>query len=175
MPSNTCLGGTLSRIASDTWVWSDGTPEPRVTDLSASSVYNFRCRTYGDGETLVEVMLSAAHRERDVLGWVLDGVAAGKYMQVGSGDHTGPRVLHIEESYAPGDVPGISTPDESLSMTRQSIRPDGTPTKRAIPLVALVPASEWDAWARENPYGASWPQEHEPEILAKARSLGWTG
>lgn len=173
MTQFTCLGGSLSRVAPNQWQWSDGTPEPRVTDLSPSQQYNFRCRTDGGGKTYVEVMLSVAHRERDVLGWVIAGAETGLYPQNFSGDHTGPRVLNIADHYADGDVPGISTPDAALEISRQSVLPDGTPTKRAIPRVALVSIAEWDAWARDNPYGATWPKACEPEIFAKARSLGW--
>jgi hypothetical protein len=160
----TTLNGTLRRVGPNQWQWSDGTAEPRVTDLSSSSVYNFRCRTYANA-TYVEILLSVAHKERDVLGWILDGVAVGKYRQDMSGDHTGPLMLT-------DDGP-----------TRMRIEPGEDPLrgnepivhKRAIPRVALVPIAEWDAWAAENPYGASWDKGVEADIFAKARSLGWIG
>lgn len=164
MATPSCLGGTLKRIGRDQWHWSDGTPEPRVTDLSPSQHYNFRCCRRG-GETHVEVMLSACHRERDVLGWVLDGVATGKYRQDLSGDHTGPRVLTDDGVSRMRIEPG----EDPLLGSEPIVR------KRAIPKVALVPAVEWDEWAAETPYGATWDTAHEQEIFAKARSLGWTG
>ena len=160
---HTVFSGGLTRHGHNDWRWSDGSPEPRVTDLSASQVYNFRCRTYGSGETYIEVLLSAAHKERDVLGWVLDGVAAGSYGQDNSLDHTGPLVI--------GDQ-GISRmrvePGEDPLLGNEPIV-----SMRAIPRVALVPASEWDVWAAENPYGATWSQNDEAAIFDKARQLGW--
>lgn len=165
MAKITTLGGTLIRHAKNDWRWNDGTPEPRATDLSPSRMYNFRCRTYGSGGTYVEVLLSACHRERDVLGWVLAGVEAGKYPQEWSGDHTGPLMMtddgptrmHIE----PGEDP--------LLGNEPIIR------KRAIPRVALVPVAEWDQWAAEHPYGVQWDTAHEADILGTARKLGWEG
>ena len=50
---------------------------------------------FGDG-TYVEVPLGAAHRQSDVLGWVLAGVESGAYRQSVSGDHTGPLVITDE-------------------------------------------------------------------------------
>lgn len=163
--NQTTLGGTLIRHEKDDWRWVSGVAEPRVTDLSPSSVYNFRCRTFGSGTTYVEVLLRDCHRERDVLGWVLDGIEAGKYRQEWSGDHTGPLMItedgptrmHIE----PGEDP--------LKGNEPIIR------KRAIPRVALVPVNEWDAWAADNPYGCQWDKVHEDDILAEARRLGWKG
>ena len=157
------FSGTLQRHGPNDWRWSDGTLEPRVSDLSASTVYNFRCRTGGDGVTFVEVLLSAAHRERDVLGWVLEGAERGQYRQAKSGDHTGPRIMTDE------------------GMQRMRIEPGEDPLhgnepivhKRAIPAVALVPVDEWDAWAAEHPYGATWDKADEAEVFARARSLGW--
>jgi len=162
MRPQSVFGGALVRHGKDDWRWSDGTLEPRVSDLSSSSVYNFRCRQC-HGSTHVEVLLSAAHREKDVLGWVLDGVADGKYRQDWSGDHTGPLMMteagptrmHIE----PGEDPLLGS---------EPIR-----HKRAIPLVALVPVAEWDAWADQQPYGATWVTAIEAEIFSKAKSLGW--
>lgn len=157
------FGGKLTRVAVNQWVWSDGTPEPRVTDLSPSHQYNFRCRSGGSGKTLVEVMLSACHRERDVLGWVLDGVKAGKYGQANSGDHTGPLMLTDE-----GPTRMRVEPGEDPLLGNEPII-----NRRAIPKVALVPMEEWDAWAAEHPYGATWLTKDEAEIFEKARSLGW--
>lgn len=169
MTERTALGGTLIGAAGQ-WRWSDGTPEPRVVDMSASWLYNFRCQG-----GCVEVLLSVAHRDRDTLGWVLARVESGMYQQAGSGDHTGPRIMHLTERYEAGDVPGVSEPGIGVEITRQSVTPAGEPTKRAIPQVALVPVAEWDMWSAANPVGAKWEKADEPEIFAKARSLGWAG
>lgn len=145
------FNGLLKRVEKNKWEWIDGTHEARVKDLSPSQQYNFRCRNVR-GETYVEVLLSAAMRERDTLGWALSG-----YEQVFSGDHAG--MLEIRD-------------DESI--TRKSLNIDGTPSKRAIPLVALVPAGEWDQWSDTHPYGATWDTAIEADLFDKARQLGWT-
>ena len=158
----TIFGGTLIRHGQDDWRWSDGTHEPRVYDLSPSAHFNFRCRSYSGGGTYVEVLLSIAHSERDVLGWVLDGVASGEYRQDLSGDHTGP--MHITET----------------GVERMRIEPGEDPLlgnepiihRRAIPRVALVPIAEWDSWAKAHPYGATWDVEVQDDLLRIARSLG---
>lgn len=62
------LWGTLERIGPDEWQWSDGTPEPSVTDMSAQSAYNFRVRNYADA-SYVEVPEQAV-REDEHLTWV---------------------------------------------------------------------------------------------------------
>lgn len=157
----TVFGGLLARTPDGQWTWSDGRPEPRVTDLSWSVVANFRCVTTGGG-TYVEVLLSAARREPD-LRWVLDGLEAGRYRQDLSGDHTGP----------------LRLTDEGLS--RMRIEPGEDPLagnepivhKRAIPRVALVPVAEWDEWAAGCPYGATWDVADEAGLFARAESLGW--
>ena len=161
--SITCLGGTLIRQGRNQWEWSDGTPEPRATDWDPSKHYNFRCRSTGGGKVAVEVLLATAHLERDMLGWVLARVESGMYPQVRSGDHTGPYMLTDE------------------GITRMRIEPDEDPLcgnepivhKRAIPLVALVPWEDWEAWALDHPCGALCPPEHSAEFLVKGRSLGW--
>lgn len=115
----------------------------------------------------MEIPLSAAHRERDVLGWVIEGVEQGRYTQSLSGDHTGP--LRLTEE------------DGEVVVSRMRIEPGEDPLhgnepvvhKRAIPRVALVPIAEWDAWAKDHPYGAWWDTADEAEIFAKAESLGW--
>ena len=164
VPPPTIFDGVLSRTAADIWVWSDGTPEPRVKDLSPSAHYSFRCRTHADG-TFVEVLLSVAHRDRDVLGWVLDGIEAGEYQQANSGDHTGPMVFTEDGPSRMRIEPG----EDPLLGNEPIVR------KRAIPRVALVPVAEWDAWAADHPYGATWDTADEPEIFARARRLGWQG
>jgi hypothetical protein len=46
MPTTTTvLNGTLTRRGPNDWQWSDGTPEPRVHDLSPDR-WNFRSKTY---------------------------------------------------------------------------------------------------------------------------------
>ena len=159
--TTTIFGGTLIRHDKNDWRWSDGTPEPRVTDLSPSAHYNFRCRTYS-GATYVEVLLSVAHSERDVLGWVLDGVEAGTCTQDVSGDHSGP----------------IRITDDGVE--RMRIEPGEDPLlgnepiihRRAIPRVALVPIAKWDSWAKAHPYGATWDVDAQDDLLRIARSLG---
>lgn len=50
------LSGALVRLDSGAWQWSDGTPEPRVRDMTIGSLApSFRCRTYGDGSCYVEL------------------------------------------------------------------------------------------------------------------------
>jgi len=159
------FGGTLIRATDGAWVWSDGTPEPRVTGLSASHHYNFRCRNSG-GTTMVEVLLSIAHREKDTLGWVLDGVENGRYPQAASGDHTGPLVMTDDE---PSSRMRIDPGEDPLLGSEPIFH------ERAIPRVALVPIDEWQAWASVAPYGATWDRHEEADILAIARRLGWTG
>ena len=165
MTRRSVLGGTLIATGANTWEWIDGTPEPRVTDLSPSQHYNFRCLAVGSGETYVEVLLSAAHKERDMLGWVLTGVESGIYLQTPSGDHLGPRVV------------------TDTGMERMRIEPGEDPLhgnepiihKRSVPRVALVPISDWDTWSADHPYGATWDSQHQDDIFAKARTLGWRG
>jgi hypothetical protein len=62
------LWGTLERKGPDEWVWSDGSPEPSVTDMSGQSAYNFRVRNYAD-YSYIEVP-TVAVREDDQLTWV---------------------------------------------------------------------------------------------------------
>jgi len=60
----TALGGRLRRTGPGAWVRADGTPEPRVRDLRLADIApNYRCTTYGDGKTYVEV---PATWQRDV-------------------------------------------------------------------------------------------------------------
>ena len=141
------FGGLLRRIEKNKWQWADGSHELRVYDLYASQRFDLRCCDV-KGETFVEVPLSTAMRERDVLGWVLSG-----YEQVQCAEHAG-------------------WLDERVG--RQSLNLDGTPSNRAIPLVALVPAGEWDQWSDAHPYGAVWDTAIEADLFDKARQLGWT-
>jgi len=157
------LGGTLVRRGRNEWVWSDGTPEPRVRDLSASTYWNFRCRTDGTGRTYVEIPLALA-MEESALEWALLGFRVGRYQFGCSLDHTGPLVMtdeglrrsHIEPGTDPlcGNEPLPELPGP-------------------IPRVILVPIEEWDRWAEDYPLGAEWDKEDQAAILEKARSLGW--
>lgn len=158
------LSGSLIRDDTGRWQWRDGTPEPRVRDLSPDE-WNFRCRTGGDGETYVEV-LSGLARETDALAWVLEGARGGRYPQGQSLDHTGPLTVR-----------------QDGSVGRAHIRPGEDPLHGAeplpevpgrIPRVILVPIAEWDRWVRENPAGATWDKRDEEAILARARELGWS-
>lgn len=158
------LAGTLVRHGRDDWRWSDGTPEPRVEDLSPDE-WNLRCRTYGGGETYVEVPRGLA-QETASLRWVLAGARDGRYGSGRSGDHTGPltvdhgglRRMHVR----PGSDPLLGHPADA---------DDELPGP--IPTVVLVSITEWDAWVREHPAGAVWDRIHEPDILARAAALGW--
>lgn len=143
-----CLGGTLLRHDDGTWHWCDGTPEPRVEDLTISRAYSFRCRTYGGGGTYVEVPIGMA-REEDDLSWVLDGRYGTSY----DGDRTGRAI-------------------GPKGMGRIHIDPrTDEPLPTPPPKVYLVPVEDWDA---RPPCGATWLGEHEADILAIARRLGWT-
>lgn len=155
------LGGTLIRRGHDQWEWADRTPEPRAKDASPDR-WNFRCRTTG-ASTYVEVLRGLA-QETDGLAWVLKGARAGQYRTGQSGDHIGPIVIDEE------------------AVRRANIRPGEDPLRGnepmpeipgPIPAVILVPIDEWRAWCRDNPAGAQWDLDHEEEILARARSLGW--
>ena len=157
-----CLDGTLLRGADGQWCWRDGEPEPRVRDMYAGDGRNYRCTTYGEGSTYVEVLLRDA-RSDPVLAWVWHGVQAGTYRQQMSGDHTGPLVWDGESLGRMSIEPG----EDPLHGNEPIVR------KRAIPLVALVPIEEWEAWSRATIIGVWWEQEHEAEILARAESLGW--
>lgn len=156
-PGETVLDGTLQRQA-DGWVWRDGTPEPRVGDLSPDQ-WNFRCRTYGAGQTYVEVLRGVA-QESDALAWVIEGARAGKYGGGVSGDHTGPMTSAGERMHIP---PGTDPLLGHEPMTAPG----------PIPAVILVPIDEWDAWVRAHPAGAAWDVEHETAILERAHALGW--
>jgi len=146
------IGSHIRRLTNDrhsAWAWSDGTPAPQVSDLSASQHFNFRCSS---GH--VEVPIATAYHEPE-LRWVWSGQCAGIYRESLSGDHTGPKQFVL-------DPEGIKV---------KATRADGG--KRAIPRVALVPIDVWDRWAAQNPIGATWPTEAEEDIMSKARSLGW--
>lgn len=145
-PPMTSLGGTLVR-GDLAWHWSDGTPAPHVEDLTLASHYNFRIRGRGDAK-FVEVLYSTASEELD-LSWAVEGYLKGRFNGGSSGDHTG-------------------------SIGYPHIHPvTGKPLSGSPPKVILVPIEEWDARSSFAPIGACWDREHEEEILAKARSLGW--
>lgn len=137
------LGRTLVRVGTDHWQWRDGTPAPAVVDKRPADIYSFRsCEL--DGKTYCEVPLTIAHRDRGWLGWITHGVARRWYRQVRS-----------------------TQPAENAT-------PSGEPTasKRALPMIALVPIVEWMDRTKEMCIGAKWPPECNDEILEKVRSLG---
>jgi hypothetical protein len=139
----TALNQTL--IRNDTgWYWSDGAPEPRISDLSASDYYNFRCRSYGSGSTFVEIPVGTAREEPDLHIWV-ERFQRGEFAISTSGDAPDPPTLDLS--------------------TR-------TKTSSGAP-VMLIPIELWDIWAVQFPVGARWEKSDEFEILAKAESLGW--
>ena len=141
----TALGGRLVWWGRNRWAWSDGSPAPKVRDITPSWHYNFRVRgNRGPGAT-VEVPVKTAQAEPE-LAWVL----RGDYPRDLSGDHGSTRTIHA-------DGRETRTSDSG----------------KAIPEVILVPADEWDAWDASTSIGAKWDKADEPAILAKARSLGW--
>lgn len=157
----TALSGTLQRHGRDDWRWRDGTPEPRVEDLSPDE-WNFRCRTTGE-RTYAEVLRGIA-QETEALTWVIDRWRAGIYRAGQSGDHTGPLI------------------EEDSGLRRMHIQPGQDPltgheplpeSPGPIPAVILVPIEDWDEWVRANPAGAQWLVADEPEILRRAHELGW--
>jgi hypothetical protein len=60
----TCFGGALV-WRDGVWVWRDGTPEPRVRDLTLSRAHNLPCITYSTGRTYVEVPVSMLYDSRN--------------------------------------------------------------------------------------------------------------
>lgn len=158
----TVLGGTLIREGPNAWRWRDGTPEPRVRDLSPDE-WNFRCRTDGTGRTLVEVMRGSA-MEAPALRWVLDGAREGRYTSGRSLDHTGPLTIDEHGNAGRMHIP----PGTDPLLGHEPITSPGP-----IPSVILVPAEEWDAWVRDHPAGAAWDTTDEPALLDRARAVGW--
>ena len=165
----TTLDGTLARLPGGVWTWRDGTPEPRVHDLSHGAQLNLRCRTTGSSRCYVEVPRGLAREEED-MAWIVDAAREGRYAGGQSGDHTGPRVLVALSHRADG------------SIGRAHIRPGEDPLLGAeplpeirgpIPSVILVPVEDWDAWDAEHPYGCEWDAADERDILQRAWTLGW--
>lgn len=146
-PLSITLGGTLQRYA-DGWRWSDGTPEPRVRDMLFShNAPNFRCCNRG-GVTYVEI--PARWREpRYWPGGRVDTQAANEI----------DALLREAGKRSPIYLEGLA---EALDDHR--ITGDGW----------MVDVAQWDAVMRE-PCGCWWDKEHEADILARARSLGWAG
>jgi hypothetical protein len=144
---STTLGGTLARYP-DGWRWRDGTPEPRCRDMALADIApNFRCCTVA-GVAYVEI----PRRYRDARYWprgrVDDDAAAAIAALLAEGGERAP-------IYA--EVWAERTDEHRLTV-------DGY----------RVPVALWDAAMRE-PCGCWWDAEHEADILARARSLGWTG
>lgn len=157
----TTLDGTLIRHDDGTWHWRDGTPEPRVSDLTLGRAYNFRCRTYGGGSTCVEVPISVA-REQDDLAWVIEGLRANRYETGLDGDRTGPLVIREDGSVGRAHI----APGEDPLNGNEPLPEQPGP----IPRVALVPVAEWDA---RPPCGIAWDCANETDILDRAYALGW--
>jgi len=157
----TTLAGTLIRRVDGSWHWRDGTPEPRATDLSLGRCYNFRCRTYGDGGTHVEVPRAIA-QEQDDLAWVLAGWRNGRYTLGLDGDRVGPLTIRADGSVGRAHI----APGEDPLHGHEPMPEQPGP----IPMVILVPIADWDT---RPPCGVSWDCEHEDDILDRAYSLGW--
>jgi hypothetical protein len=146
-PSATALGGTLRRHL-DGWRWADGTPEPRVRDMALADVApSWRCASYGSG-TVVEI----PRRWPDARYW-----------------------------------PGARVDPEAARAIAALIAACGTPSAIYAERLAealdehrltaaryIVPRGQYDAAMRE-PCGCWWDTSHEADILARARSLGFTG
>jgi hypothetical protein len=137
--SMTALNGKLVWWGRDTWAWNDGTPAPRVKDITPSWYYNFRIRNYAS-TSYVEVPMRLAHND-PALAWVR-GYCTGQ-----SGDDLGDRLLTA-----------------AGRMVHLSARPGG----KAIRGVYLVPAADWDAWDADTCLGPKWDRTDEAEILARA-------
>lgn len=145
-PLSTTLGGTLQRHT-DGWRWSDGTPEPRVRDMMLSHVApNFRCGLHG-GVTCVEIPA----RWRDARYWPGGRIDTQAAVQIDD-------LLRECGRRSPIYLEGLA---EALDDHR--LTGDGW----------IVDVAQWDAVMREQ-CGAWWDQQHEAEIFARARSLGWS-
>src|SRR5690606_3588605 len=86
----TAFGGRLVWWGRNKWAWSDGTPEPRVRDITPSWHYNFRCRGLKP-HVQVEVPVTVAKAEPE-LAWVL----RGDYPRDLSGDHGSTRTINLD-------------------------------------------------------------------------------
>ena len=144
-PLSTTLGGALQRYP-DGWRWSDGTPEPRVRDMSLSDVApNFRCCNRG-GITYVEIP-AGWRQARYWPGGRIDTQAAQaiESLLAECGEH------------APIYAEGLAEALDDHRLTTHGW---------------LVDVAQWDAVMRE-PCGVWWDKAHEAEILARARDGGW--
>lgn len=148
VPLSTTLGGALHRYP-EGWQWSDGTPEPRVTDMQLSHVApNFRCANYG-GVTCVEI---PARWRQDARYWPdrrIDEQAAAQIDSL------------IREC---GKRQAIYLEGLAEALDDHRLTGDGW----------TVDAAQWDAVMRE-PCGCWWDKKHEDDIFARARALGWKG
>lgn len=141
-PTASVLDGALSRW-SDGWRWRDGTPEPRVRDLTLREVApNLRCTTYGDGRCYVEVP-ATWRAARWWHGGRIDTEAAAAIAEL-IRDCGEPRAIYAD---------GLAELCDDHRLTVRGW---------------LVPIEQWDAALLE-PCGASWDREHESDILARAR------
>lgn len=146
---DTALGGTLRRMSDGQYQWSDGAAEPRVRALLLSEVApNFRCTTFGDRRCYVEVPAD----------W-----RARRYWPDGRVDTQAASA--IAEALAEGGTPAAIYAEGIAEMID-----DHRLQKRGY----WLPVELWDAALLEA-CGVSWPREHEADILARARALGWGG
>lgn len=136
MSTTSTLGGALIRSGPDCWAWSDGTPEPRVSDLRWSVVTNFRIRTESSA-SFVEVPRGFA-TETAELKWIIEGARAGRYRSGPSGDHAGPvdigtgKRLHVppgsdplrghEPMTLPGPIPAVLLAGEVHEQVRGLVK-----------------------------------------------------
>lgn len=144
---NTTLGGTLER-REDGWYWKDGTKEPRVRDMRLRDLApNFRCINRG-GKTMVEV----PHDWTNERHW--------PNRQIDKDVLAGMRELLQHRSAEAGEVfaEGLA---ELLDDHRLS-KPGW-----------LVPIEAWDAVMNEH-CGCWWDMREQDDILARAKTLGYT-
>jgi hypothetical protein len=146
-PLSKTLAGALERWP-DGWRWSDGTREPRIRDMLLTEIApNFRCCRRSD-VTYVEI--PARWREaRYWPGGRVDPDAANAIADL-LAECGRKRAIYAE---------GLAEP---LNDHRLTV--DGW----------IVDVAQYDAVMRE-PCGAWWDKQHEQDILAHARALGWQG
>lgn len=145
----TALSGTLERRP-DGWYWKDGQKEPRVTDLLLRHVApNFRCITYGDARTYVEIPHDWASARHWPNGRSDSDVRAA-IREI---------IQHSSTVQAPIYAEGLAELIDDHRLTKSGWR---------------APIESWDALMNQ-PCGATWLQADQPTLLEKARTLGWEG
>lgn len=150
-PLSTALDGTLERHA-DGWRWRDGTPEPRVRDMTLADIGpNFRCAHHAwRGQHCACVEIPARWRV-DARYWPSRRIDMQAAAQIDS-------LLREAGERAPIYLEGLA---EALDDHR--LTGDGW----------IVSAAMWDAVMRE-PCGVWWDTEHEADIYARVLALGGT-